>query len=263
MAVLNIIAPYLANTLRYACRMSTPLLYLIINVLVIFASLFVCIYCIIKVVQVSNGFSLLDPEASNGLRIRKWFLLGVALATGFRCSLSLCEFVTFSIKVVKGDADIYSISYYGGLSRTLDAPYLIFVCRTLPTLLYLGYLGLVALYVAYLHHTWFGLDFSIARIVWISCNAVLCVTVLQYIFVYPMPSAINIIYLCMESALLLTVLRYSVSIWNFLSDNNPITGSTTRKVGKRFFYFTVLNLSSLLIGILVHIFDLSRIGVDW
>ncbi|KAJ1409269.1 hypothetical protein B484DRAFT_456113 [Ochromonadaceae sp. CCMP2298] len=213
---------------RYASRLSmTPLLYLIVIVLTIFTSFSVCIYCIVKIVQVSNGFSLLDPEASSGLRIRKWFLFSIATANCCRCLGSLTEFLAFSITVVRDDRTTSSISFYEKDSLQAPLPYVIFLCRMLPTTLCFFYYALLALYVSHLYHSMWGMEFYRVRTGWVLCNAVVALATLQYLFAFPNPFAVQVLFLTTALVYACWLAGHAVAISSFYGG----TGSSANSSG--------------------------------
>jgi hypothetical protein len=178
----------------------SPLLYLIQLVVIIFSALTVCILCTVKLVQVSNGFSLLDPDISPGLRIRKWFLFSVAVASSSRCIACILEFVIFAITVLRESKEIGYISYYDNFDRLV--PYVIFLCRVIPTLLYLTYNALLGLYLSNLSRSVRGLSFTTTRTGWITTNSMILLAVIQYLFFFPSPFLLNI--LCLFAVILYT-----------------------------------------------------------
>lgn len=227
----------------------TVLLYLALLLCCVFAALFLAVYCLIKIVQVSNGFSLLDPDASNGLRIRKWFLLGISLANTLRFISSLAEFIIFSIKVVKDNADVESISFYS--TTNANIPYAVFIARMLPSISFCGNFSLVSLYLAYLHHTLRGADFSPVRIGWILTNAILFVAALQYVIVFPFLLAENCVIFTAEIILVAVIARYSYSVANFLATNS--TMGISKRMIDRFNIFVLMTLVALLFGVVLHL----------
>lgn len=171
--------------------MLSLVLYLLVLVCIIFCSLTVFILCVSKVVQVSNGFSLLDPEVSTGLRVRKWLLVGLAVANGMRCIASTVEFIIFSIKIVKDDQPTSSISYYDGFQQPI--PFTIFICRVFPTVLFLACYGTMALYVSELYYSVRELKFSSIRTFWVAINLLFLVAFVQYLVISSNPRILNII----------------------------------------------------------------------
>mmetsp|Transcript_16012 Transcript_16012/g.26871 ORF Transcript_16012/g.26871 Transcript_16012/m.26871 type:complete len:479 (-) Transcript_16012:154-1590(-) len=208
----------------------TPLFYLIAIVLTIFSSLSLSIYCVVKIVQVSNGFSLLDPEASSGLRIRKWFLLIVAAANGLRCVGSMTEFFAFSVKVVRDDENANSsVSYYDTKNFQSTAPYAIFISRLLPSTLHFMCYALLALYVAYLSHSIWGADFSMVRILWISCNFVLGLAVLQFMFAFPSPYEVYLLFTLTGIIYIVWLSWYILKLHRFYSTNKEDSNTDNDK----------------------------------
>ena len=246
----------------------SPLLYLILLVLIIFSSLSVCILCVVKLVQVSNGFSLLDPDVSPGLRIRKWFLYVIAAATGLRCLSSVIEFIIFTIKVVKEDEPTESISYYENNKFHYALPDVVFICRVLPTILFLAYYALLGLYISNLSHSIRGQDFTLVRNGWVAGNAMVVFAVFQYLFIFPNPSVLNVV--C-----LIVVLFYSLWMaWSAYwvldlyrsSSNNSNSGGGgsasggavgAKRVLARMVYLVAVAAAALLLYAVVYVIDLS------
>lgn len=241
-------------------HMVSLLIYLIVLVSIIFSSLSVFILCVVKVVQVSNGFSLLDPDVSMGLKLRKWFISGIAIANGLRCLSSAIEFTTFSIMVVKEDQPPSSISYYDGYEQHI--PYALLLCRVLPTLFFLAYYAYLALYLAGLAYTLRGDEISTVNMLWTAANAVLCLVLLQFLFFQTNLFALNIvcfIVVCMYASL---IGWYANVLNQFFVHNQEVMGrspANPRKVFARLQYLSSTALSALLLYAVVYAIDISSV----
>lgn len=250
--------------MKSVTEMVSLLFYLVVVVLIIFSSLAVFILGVVKVVQVSNGFSLLDPDVSDGLKMRKWFISGVAIANGLRCFSSATELVIFSIMVVKEDLPPSSISYYGGGFENI-IPYVLLVCRVLPTLLFLAYYAYLALYFAGLSYSLRGGEFTTVKMAWTAANAVLSLVLLQFLFVQTKPFALNIV--CFVAVCLYAWLIgwYSKTLQQFFVHNQEVMAgapSNPRKVFARLQYLSSIALSALLLYAVVYAIDISRVFHD-
>lgn len=238
--------------------MLSLLLYLVALVSTIFCSLVVFILCVSKVVQVSNGFSLLDPEVSTGLRIRKWLLMGIASANGMRCLSATVEFIIFSIKVVKDDQPTSSISYYDGFQKPV--PFTIFISRVFPTILFLACYGFMALYVSELYYTVRELKFSTIRTSWMAINLLLLVALMQYLVISSNPRVLNIIGLVAVSVYSLWIAWFAYSLNRFFFHNEEsLSGPSTgqRKVFSRLLVMVAIGLSALVCYAINYVLDIS------
>ena len=229
--------------------MLSLLLYLTVLVSILFSSLTVFILCVVKVVQVSNGFSLLDPEVSTGLQVRKWLLVGIATANGLRCISSAVEFIIFSIKVVKDDEPTSSVSYYDTFSEAI--PFTIFVCRILPTLLFLSCYSCMAMYISELYYAVRELKFSNIRTSWVAINLLLLVALSQYLVTSSNPRFWSIIGLVTVTIYSTWIFWFSYCLNQFYSHNEEsLTSSSAgrgqRKVFSRLQYLVCIGMSALL-----------------
>lgn len=244
-------------------QMISLLSYLVILVLIVFSSLSVSILCVVKVVQVFHGFSLLDPDVSVGLKLRKWFISGIAVANGLRCLSSTIEFATFAIMVVKEDRPPSSISYYNGFNNRI--PFVLLVCRVLPTLFFLAYYAYLALYLAGLTYSLRGEDISTVNMLWTAANAVLSLVLLQFLLFQTNLFVLNIvcfIVVCMYASL---IGWYSNALNQFYVHNQEVMSrspTNPRKVFARLQYLSSIALSALLLYAVVYAIDISRVFHD-
>lgn len=75
----------------------SKVIYLTALIVSSFGALLVLMYACLRLLKVSNGYSLLDPDISDGHRIRKWFLLAMVIFSGTQLICSLVELFLFSI----------------------------------------------------------------------------------------------------------------------------------------------------------------------
>ena len=189
-----------------------PLSVLIYFMLISFSSLFsllVCIYSVTKLLQLYKGFSTTDQLPSLGLRVRKWFLLGISVLNGSRCLFSAIEFIlvcyiTIVNKVIEDNVSDSGnsnnphivliavdliVSYYGSSDLSF-ASCIVLICRVIPTIFYLACCALLIFFVFDVCFKISGYNFEAVRICWIIVNTVALIAAFDDLLIYPSPQAI-------------------------------------------------------------------------
>eukprot|EP01036_Dinobryon_divergens_P030796 gene30796-40095_t len=177
------------------------ILYLILILAVSAACLFVSWTCVSTITLVSNGFSLLDPEAPAGVRAKKWFLAAILLLSLVQFFTILVEFTLFVIVEMKlwRSVTMYSFLSVCGTDRMDTLSRCLYLFRTV-----IPRAGLIVLwsslpaYISPLYHAlhhsgpkyrleYVGLTFNcafFARSLWFSLNALL-VSVTLWLSIVP------------------------------------------------------------------------------
>lgn len=248
--------------------MSSPFFYLAVLFAVTFGCAFLCVYCTASIVQVSNGFSLLDPEISNGLKVRKWFLSLVVFASSMRCVSCIIEFGIFTAIVVREDLPVSTISYYTDNSETSSnkhmesssipfhreifndsiIPRTVMALRTLPLLCFLSYYALVCFYITNMYLSAVGHDTFTLRLVWGALNAVVYIYAAYYIIVQPNIQSLDIICLSVVSVYMMLLVTVSSMIRHFYTRNSSFPQSNgLRRVFLRLSVMTIISLAALFV----------------
>lgn len=262
--------------------LSTLIIYFLTISLAILSSLWVCTYCITKIVKVSNGVSLLDLDvisSSLGLQARRWFLLSIGILNGTRCAASLMECFLVVKFILDGfvnkeiaNFDDESISFYQGIKTS--TVYFLFVVRMFPVFIYTICYSMLGLFLFHLYFTMSGNNFLILKILWIFFNLVSLVVIAQFLLVSPDIIVLTwiLIFIFVFHSIGVLLCLYNVHIYynTSLSHNQAIpllsynqsvysqssNLNSSKKVINRFFYLLVLSLSSIVIHVLIYIIDL-------
>lgn len=104
----NITSIYHINNvsgLHFDNSVSYEVWYTLVLLLLTVLSLVVCITSTLKIVRVSSGFSLLDPEATSGMRTKKWVMCAIVIANGIQFVTSLIEVFLFLLSIINNESD--------------------------------------------------------------------------------------------------------------------------------------------------------------
>ena len=113
--------------------------YTVVLIFQIFLSLSVCITSILKIVRVSSGFSLLDPDATSGMRMKKWIMCFVVISNAILFISSLIEIFLFLLYVLNNDSNLeesplmfyHSLDGWNFIPSMNTKAYIIFFFRVL------------------------------------------------------------------------------------------------------------------------------------
>lgn len=211
------------------------------------------IYAITKVVNVSNGFSLLDPDISSGLKIRKWFLSCVAACNMARFIGTFVESVVIFQLIMTETQSMFSDALERGYYRgdvELDA---IPTCRALPTALYLSIYFFAALYFARLNCDLIGGRFYIMKHILLTLMLLSFICCCIALFVMENQVLVDTNFIVFKVLLFFVTSWYVVGLMKHFSEN-PRAGA--QKVVDRFYLFAIIGLFFLLLGNIFHGYDI-------
>lgn len=192
--------------------------YLVSLAVIIFASLSVSILCSVKVLQPPGLF---DVDLSTGSLARKRFIVCIGSACILRCLFSSLEFIVFAINVVKENKPTSSISYYSGFDHTSTSR-LVFACRVLPTLLFLGYYGIIGDYFASLFYSIRESSYYAFRMLYFGLAASATLVILFFLLVMPDPQVLNLVCLVVVIFLSCWIVRHTFGINKFYTNNEDV-----------------------------------------
>lgn len=163
-----------------------------------------------RIIQISNGRSMLDSDAPAGLKLRKWFLFTICVANAGRLATTLFE--------------VFYVSWWS------MKPSSVWMCRCYPSLLFLLTAAFVTHYLGNLYYSLQGSEGRKFRLLWLimtlgfALTEVVCLSILST--VSPATSLIllhfTFLVLGLHSAIiLLAVWYFTIAVWrSFWSGNN-------------------------------------------
>ena len=189
-----------------------------------------------------------DSEfGSSGSLVRKYFFISISVANTARL-------ISIIIMLILTQPHRDLIQCSGECLKIL------FICRVIPTSLYLTMFSLLTVFLAQLHHTVSGLPFFRVRFLWFFGNLLLYMLLL--IFLALMPSFIFWLFFWCSFIILCCICLYSMSIYNHLQAPMLISSPSSTKIISRFVPVVGICSIALLIGSVYYFCMATRLVAD-
>lgn len=214
----------------------------------------ICGFCVLntiligtKMIQISSGSSLFDADAPIGVKIRKWFLLFIAILNILRLSISV-RFLMLIWKI----PEFYSFKEFQtspseGMSDFVSYLFLLVLS------FFVDYLGRV-------YYSLNGLDGSLFHYTWLSVNIIfttftVCAPAVSWYLDYNFSVILNSLSFCFSFLITAVLMYYGYSVINSLlhtsySNSTKITARLIALLSIMFSfccYLLVFRLNQLLL----------------
>jgi hypothetical protein len=209
---------------------------LVIVSIIAIISLFNSTFSVTKIVQVSDGRSMLDNDATAGIKLRKWFLILTCLANFCRVSTAVIEIIQSTRGVLRIDV--------------------IWTCELFPTIIFLCCSSFLTHYLGNIYYSLSGSRGHQFRIIWMMIMIVFLLTELACILMFSNVASatlllllhfVFIVFSIQIGIILLTVAYFTWSLWGSLNINKY--NVSTGKVLARLILLVIALVSSLVISL--------------
>jgi hypothetical protein len=206
-----------------------------------------------KVINVSNGFSLLDPDISSGLKVRKWFLICLGLCNIARFTGTLIEIILYFRTIIL-DGKMYASMLAN--ERGTIVSMIVSSSKAIPTALFITvYLFSASYFITLDSKLNQGRPFILRRILVLVMILSMAITLLCLFRLHnEMYADLN--FVIVKSLLFLLVLWHVISLLRYFAGNGR---ASILKVINRFYIFSVLLLASLILSCSFHVWDVYNL----
>ncbi len=196
---------------------------------------------IFRIIQVSNGRSMLDQDAPAGLKLRKWFLISLCMTNAVRFLFTTVE--------------------EGFVARSTIYPSTVWILRCIPSVLFLLTTSFVTHYIGNLYYSLQGSEGKKFRSIWLIITLIfaltefVCISILSAVsfeaYLHLLQFAFLV--LAVHGFTVLTIIWYfTVSVWKSLA-SNQINAQTTK---------VLIRMIMLVISVTISLLTMTLLRAD-
>lgn len=216
-------------------------------------SIAITIFITYKIVKVSNGYSLFDPDASFGIKIRKYYMISIALSCFLRFIGTVVEFSVVALVALTYDSkdlDSWLMLHQDNFLLV------VWISRTVPSISFIMTFAILVYYLASLRASLYGIESNSLWYWTISIHSLVLIgTIILLIFseMTPLSSlllAFYVIYFSLTVWFSVKIVRY------FSSSGMPLP---SRRIIERFSILVILSLMTMFFGGVYRVFQIEII----
>lgn len=193
---------------------------------------------VFRVIQVSNGRSMLDADAPASLKLRKWFLVLLGVANAIRFLFTIAE-------------EVY-------VARSSIEPSTVWILRCIPSVLFLLAASFITHYLGNLNFSLHGSEGRNFRSIWLIVTLIfaltefVCISILSAVSIEAYLHLLQFSFLVLAVhgfTILITIWYFALSIWRCLA-SNQINSLSTKTLVRMLILVACVTMSLLTMTLL-------------